>query len=92
MSKLSRSFWLGAGLCMAVSATPAPALAQEAADTPAVPAEQAPGSSQAPRTGQTQPERELTEAEQRQAGDKGGVFRPSENISEDFPMAFPVDI
>ena len=33
-----------------------------------------------------------TGSENRRAGDKGGVFRPSEEISEDVAITFPVDI
>ena len=31
-------------------------------------------------------------SQQRRAGDKGGVFSPSEDISEDVAITFPVDI
>ena len=33
-----------------------------------------------------------TGSQRRSAGDKGGVFRPSEDISEDIAITFPVDI
>lgn len=50
------------------------------ASAPPVPADAS--TSGAPQTG----------AEKRRAGDKGGVFRPSEDISEDLAVTFPVDI
>ena len=33
-----------------------------------------------------------TGSQRRKGGDKGGVFRPSEDISEDIAITFPVDI
>ncbi len=38
------------------------------------------------------PNRTLSGSEQRRADDKGTVFRPSEDISEDLAVTFPVDI
>lgn len=40
----------------------------------------------------TNSNRPLTGSEARRANDKGGVFRPSEDISEDLAVSFPVDI
>ena len=43
-------------------------------------------------TAPSEPPKVLTGDQQRRADDTGGVFLPSENISEDLPLAFPVDI
>ncbi len=40
----------------------------------------------------TETQANSTGSQKRQAGDKGGVFLPSEDISEDVAITFPVDI
>jgi len=55
---------------------------QESDSNDAAPPSAAGSTSSQPQTG----------SQRREAGDKGGVFLPSENISEDKVLTFPVDI
>lgn len=65
-----------------------------AADAPNDPSKQSNNDQSQETSGQEQSEsdRPLSGSAQRQANDKGGVFRPSESISEDLSITFPVDI
>ncbi len=65
-----------------VAASDGPPLAQESTDSADPPEE----------TREETPDPTLSGSEQRRANDKGGVFRPSEDISEDLAVTFPVDI
>ncbi len=49
-------------------------------------------SDKTPEDPKTKSNRPLSGSEARRANDKGGVFLPSEDISEDIAVSFPVDI
>jgi len=68
-----------------------------AAEAPSTDTEKATGtetssSDTPPPEGDTTSTRPVSGSKARRANDKGGVFLPSEDISEDIAVSFPVDI
>lgn len=55
-------------------------------------AEAPPAPEESETTTESAPSAPSTGSERRRAGDKGGIFRPTEDISEDVAITFPVDI
>lgn len=92
---MNRLALLLAGVILLSLVSTAPLLPAQAAEaTPAqdsAPRSQ-PGEETPTETSTSLPDGPLSGSEQRRAEDKGGIFRPSEDISEDLAVAFPVDI
>lgn len=79
--RLTHSLLLGAAL-LVTAAVSQWAQAAEAEDQESDGTEETTSSSDRPLSG----------SEARKANDKGGVFSPTEDISEDIAVSFPVDI